>query len=89
MHLLTYASIFQEADIAIGALTVTSEREGVIDFSKSFMDFTMAILLKQKPPHYIGYFQFLRPFTVGTWISIVGAVSRACLTLTSNCYSSA
>ena len=65
----------QEADIAIGSLTVTSARERVIDFTSSFMDFTMAILMKKPKIQKHGYFQFFRPFTFGMWISIIVAVS--------------
>ena len=65
----------QEADVAIGSLTVTSARESVIDFTSSFMDFTMAVLMKKPKLHGRGYFQFLKPFTFGMWISIIVAVS--------------
>ena len=66
--------LFQEADIAIGSLTVTSARERVIDFSSSFMDFSMAILMKRPKLHGHGYFQFFRPFSFGMWISVIVAV---------------
>ena len=65
----------QGADIAIGSLTVTSARENVVDFTSSFMDFTMAILMKKPKSHGHGNFVFLRPFTFGMWISILVAVS--------------
>jgi len=65
--------IKKEADIAIGSLTVTSGRERVIDFTSSFMDFTMAMLMKKPKIQKHGYFQFFRPFTFGMWISIIVA----------------
>ncbi|XP_065066326.1 glutamate receptor 3-like isoform X2 [Rhopilema esculentum] len=65
--------IKKEADIAIGPLLVTSDRESVIDFSASFMDFTQAILIKKPSRHGGDSFHFLKPFTVGVWISILGS----------------
>ena len=76
-HLLT----LQEADLAIGALTVTSARESVIDFTSSFMDFTMGVLMKKPRLQERGYFKCFKPFTFGMWISIVVAVGLFAFTI--------
>eukprot|EP00794_Sanderia_malayensis_P008975 gene8975-9933_t len=62
--------IKKEADIAIGSLTISSSRESVVDFSKSFMEFTMALLYRKPDSSGKDSFQFLRPFSVGIWLSI-------------------
>ena len=38
---------FQEADIAIAPLTITSKRERVIDFTKPFMSLGISIMIKK------------------------------------------
>ncbi len=67
---------FKEADIAIGSLTITSSRESAVDFSKSFMDFTMAVLYKKPIRYEENYFEFLKPFSAGIWLSIFVSVSQ-------------
>lgn len=63
----------QEADIAIAPMTITSERERVIDFSKPFMSLGISIMIqkpvKQKP----GVFSFLSPLSKEIWVSITPA----------------
>ncbi|KAG4077931.1 hypothetical protein HA402_013431 [Bradysia odoriphaga] len=58
------------ADIAIGDLTITSEREEVVDFSAPFMHTGISILYTKplrKPPT---LFAFMGPFTPSVWISL-------------------
>jgi ABC-type amino acid transport substrate-binding protein len=38
--------LLQEADIAIAPLSITSEREGVVHFSKPYMDVGISIMIK-------------------------------------------
>lgn len=38
--------LFQEADLAIAPLSITSERERVVDFSKPYMDVGISIMIK-------------------------------------------
>jgi ABC-type amino acid transport substrate-binding protein len=38
-------TFFQEADLAIAPLTITSTREQVIDFSKPFMSLGISIMI--------------------------------------------
>jgi len=38
--------MFQKADLAVAALTITAEREKVIDFSKPFMTLGISIMYR-------------------------------------------
>lgn len=40
------SSVFQKADLAVAALTITAEREKVIDFSKPFMSLGISIMYR-------------------------------------------
>lgn len=66
--------VLQEADLAIAPLTITSERERVIDFSKPFMSLGISIMAKkqrQKP----GIFSFLNPLSKEIWVSVIYRVN--------------
>ena len=66
--------IDQKAEMATGSLTITAQREKAVDFSKPFMDFTMALILRkpdEKPPN---MFRFLDPFSSIVWLCTVMAV---------------
>ncbi|KAI8482040.1 Glutamate receptor ionotropic, delta-1 [Branchiostoma belcheri] len=49
-----------KADFAIGALVVTAAREGVVDFTMRFMDFSLGVLMRKAEEE--NYFFFLEPF---------------------------
>lgn len=61
----------QEADIAIGPITITSERERVIDFSKPFMSHGIAIMMKKPVKENDGIFSFLNPLSNEIWVRFV------------------
>ncbi|XP_032238520.2 glutamate receptor 3 isoform X2 [Nematostella vectensis] len=68
----------QEADIAIGPITITAEREQVIDFSKPFLDFRIAMILQKPLEEDVDLFAFLMPFQKDLWACcclVVGAVT--------------
>ncbi|PAA92177.1 hypothetical protein BOX15_Mlig030089g10 [Macrostomum lignano] len=59
--------INHEADLAVASLTITYEREKVIDFTTPFMSLGLSILFKKpakKKPH---LFSFLQPLSVHVW----------------------
>ena len=58
-----------------GSLTITAAREEAIDFSKPFMDFTMALILRKPEEEKLNIFRFLDPFSKMVWICTVVAVS--------------
>lgn len=59
----------QEADIAIAPMTITSERERVIDFSKPFMSLGISIMIKKPVKQKPGVFSFLNPLSKEIWVS--------------------
>ncbi|GCB76351.1 hypothetical protein scyTo_0018332, partial [Scyliorhinus torazame] len=60
-----------KADLAVAGLTITAEREKVIDFSKPFMTLGISILYQVRMGRKPGYFSFLDPFSPGVWLFMV------------------
>lgn len=58
----------KEADIAIASMTITSERERVIDFSKPFMSLGISIMIKRPVKQKPGVFSFLNPLSKEIWV---------------------
>lgn len=63
----------QRADLAISAITITPERESVVDFSKRYMDYSVGILIK-KPEEKISIFSLFAPFDFAVWACIAAAI---------------
>jgi hypothetical protein len=61
----------QEADIAIASMTITSERERVIDFSKPFMSLGISIMIKKPVKQKPGVFSFLNPLSKEIWVCVI------------------
>ena len=61
----------QEADIAIAPLTISSQRERVVDFSKPFMQLGISIMIKRPEKQKPGVFSFMDPLDVKVWLSIM------------------
>ena len=66
---------FQRAQVAIGAITITAEREEIVDFSKPFMDFKISLLMQKPTGEELNLFAFLQPFEMNVWLSTIAAVS--------------
>lgn len=64
---------FQRADLAVSAITITPERESVVDFSKRYMDYSVGILIK-KPEEKISIFSLFAPFDFAVWACIAAAI---------------
>lgn len=62
---------FQEADLAAAPLTITMEREEVVDFSKPFMNTGISIMIKKPEKQKPGVFSFMKPFSISLWMCIV------------------
>lgn len=56
--------------MAIAPLTITSEREKVVEFSKPFMSIAVNIMIKKPSKHKPGAFSFLSPLSKEVWISV-------------------
>lgn len=67
--------LLQEKDIALAPITITADRELVIDFSKPFMDFSMSLIMQKPGEPPIDIFAFLLPFNAGVWLSTIGVVT--------------
>ncbi|XP_078267646.1 glutamate receptor ionotropic, delta-2-like isoform X1 [Rhinoraja longicauda] len=65
--------INKRADIAVSALTITPERENVVDFTGRFMDYTLGFLHK-KPERKVDMFTCLEPFDLTVWACIIGTL---------------
>lgn len=63
----------QRADLAVSAITITPERENVVDFSKRYLDYSVGILLR-KPEEKINIFSLFAPFDLAVWACIAGAI---------------
>ena len=64
---------FQEASIAIAPLTITSQREEVVDFSKPFMNIGISIMIKKPEKQKPGVFSFMEPLSLEIWTCIIFA----------------
>ncbi|KYB29341.1 glutamate receptor ionotropic, kainate 2 [Tribolium castaneum] len=60
-----------KADLAIADLTVTAEREAVVDFTLQFMNLGISILYKKPKPVPPSLFMFVSPFSYTVWILLV------------------
>lgn len=66
-----HVCVFQTADIAVAPLTITSEREHVVDFSKPFMNLGISIMIKKPEKQKPGVFSFFQPFSFSVWMCFV------------------
>uniref|UniRef100_A0A8C9TDI3 Glutamate receptor n=1 Tax=Scleropages formosus TaxID=113540 RepID=A0A8C9TDI3_SCLFO len=65
--------ISKRADLAVSAITITPERENVVDFSMRYMDYSVGILL-HKPEDKINIFSLFAPFDLAVWACIAAAI---------------
>lgn len=63
----------QRADVAISAITITPERENVVDFSKRYLDYSVGILMS-KTEERLNIFSLLAPFDLAVWACIAAAI---------------
>uniref|UniRef100_A0A8B9K6S4 Glutamate receptor n=1 Tax=Astyanax mexicanus TaxID=7994 RepID=A0A8B9K6S4_ASTMX len=65
--------IKKRADLAISAITITPERENVVDFSKRYLDYSVGILMS-KSVEKLNIFSLLAPFDLAVWACIAAAI---------------
>ncbi|XP_050676375.1 ionotropic receptor 25a [Leptidea sinapis] len=63
-----------ETDIAVAALTMTAEREEVIDFVAPFFEQTGILIAIRKPIRKTSLFKFMTVLRTEVWLSIVAAL---------------
>ncbi|KAI7804857.1 putative glutamate receptor ionotropic, partial [Triplophysa rosa] len=65
--------IGKRADVAISAITITPERENVVDFSKRYLDYSVGILMS-KTEERLSIFSLLAPFDLAVWACIAATI---------------
>ncbi|KAM6956861.1 LOW QUALITY PROTEIN: glutamate receptor ionotropic, delta-1-like [Aplochiton taeniatus] len=65
--------ISKRADLAVSAITITPERESVVDFSKRYLDYSVGILMRRSEEK-ISIFSLLAPFDLAVWACIAAAI---------------
>lgn len=68
-----YLFVWQRADVGLSALTITPERESVVDFTTRYMDYSVGVLLR-KAERTVDMFACLAPFDLSLWACIAGTV---------------
>ncbi|XP_077984459.1 glutamate receptor 4-like isoform X2 [Glandiceps talaboti] len=63
--------IYEQADMVVAPLTITSERERFVEFSTPFMNLGISILIKKPVNNKPGVFSFLHPLSHEIWMCIV------------------
>ncbi|XP_064094425.1 glutamate receptor ionotropic, kainate 2-like [Macrobrachium nipponense] len=63
----------QKADLAIGDLTITHEREQVVDFTVPWMNLGVSILYRKSSKKTSFFFRFLSPVSADVWLSVASA----------------
>ncbi|KAL4225052.1 hypothetical protein ACF0H5_015746 [Mactra antiquata] len=68
----------KNATLGMGAISITSTRQSVIDFSLGVVSTGVNILIT-KPNEVFSIFQFLTPFSLELWMAIIGASFGVCI----------
>ncbi|XP_059351464.1 glutamate receptor 1-like isoform X3 [Daphnia carinata] len=66
----------RETEVALGAITITSARERVVDFSAPFMELGISIMIKKPMKQKPGFLSFMSPLATEVWAA-VGAIFLA------------
>ncbi|CAF1056376.1 unnamed protein product [Didymodactylos carnosus] len=59
-------------DMAIGDITVTSERRKIVDFSTSIFGNSLRIIIRQTPAVNVDLLSYLKPFSLKVWLTLLG-----------------
>ena len=70
---------FQKAEVALAPFTITSQRETVIDFTKSYYDLSLQALYNNNIKNSDQFnrsklFTFLKPFSNTLWLLMLGSI---------------
>lgn len=63
-------NFLQQADLAIADLTLTEDREKVVDFTLQFMNLGIGILYRKPEPVPPSLFMFISPFSTSVWLML-------------------
>ncbi|XP_017786972.1 PREDICTED: ionotropic receptor 25a-like [Nicrophorus vespilloides] len=64
--------VYKRADIAIGSLSVTSQRSKFVDFTVPYYEMSGQTILMKLPTTHTSIFRFLIVFEYMVWLSIIG-----------------
>ncbi|KAK7003813.1 glutamate receptor ionotropic kainate 4, partial [Biomphalaria glabrata] len=70
-----------EADVILGALTVTAERDSVIDFTLPYYDFAGIQIITRRQLSNINLFYYIDVFSTQAWLSLISVVLLTSLLL--------
>ncbi|XP_078660207.1 glutamate receptor ionotropic, delta-2-like isoform X2 [Branchiostoma floridae x Branchiostoma belcheri] len=62
--------IADEADLALGAIPVTPDREKTLDFTRQFMEASIGILVRQRPKK-ADWLTIVKPFHLKVWLCTI------------------
>lgn len=65
--------LVQRADLAIGDLTITFDREQAVDFTMPFMNLGISVLYRKPVKQPPNLFSFLSPLSLDVWIYMATA----------------
>ena len=63
----------KKSDLAVAALTISFQREQVIDFTKPFLNLGISILYKRPKKKTPNLFSFLSPLSIEIWLYMIAA----------------
>ncbi|XP_063414166.1 glutamate receptor 2-like [Mytilus trossulus] len=63
--------IRNETDLALSSLTITEDRQRVVDFTTPFMQMGISIMIKKPDKQKPGVFSFMDPLDVKVWICVM------------------
>ena len=63
--------LFQKTDMALASLTITKDRQRVVDFTNPFMQMGISIMIKKPDKQKPGVFSFMDPLNERVWICVM------------------
>ncbi|XP_013140717.1 PREDICTED: glutamate receptor ionotropic, kainate 2-like [Papilio polytes] len=68
-----HETLFQNAEMAISDITITSERSAVVEFSMPFMSLGISMLVRERDPQEPDMFSFIKPLALDVWLYLATA----------------
>lgn len=69
-----FSASIQDADVIVGSLSVTTERDAVVDFTLPYYDFAGIQILVKKKAQETKLFYFLDVFHLDVWLCLVAVL---------------
>lgn len=81
MYFFIAYPLFQKADMAVAAFTISSMRQEAIDFTKPYIDLGLTVIIKKETAEK-GLLDFMDPFTNEVWFLLFCSTMYVGLLLT-------